>query len=341
MGERLRLRSLAFYRLNEEKIILIQRAWRQYKNDADFRAILMQGDENNMDHISVAQVRRYLHLLDLRRDDFDQELEMQNLKGDITKKIRMNTQLEKDIDTMDIKIGLLVKNRIDVQDVVAHSKLLTKRTSRDNPNKTGNLSDGKNADNSWTYTSGKSLERNNHQYAPGSHSPGVKRGLKALKRESREKLESYQHLFYQLQTQPQHLAKLIHVMPQSNSTKFMESVLLTLYNFGANQREEYLLLRLFKTALEEEIQEKVVHPADIVTGNPLVVRMVISFYRVGGGGRSSLQDLLGPLITQVLEDKDLHINISPVDIYKAWVNSIEFDSGKVIFYILKKIKITI
>ena len=36
------------------------------------------------------------------------------------------------------------------------------------------------------------------------------------------------------------------------STKFLDSVILTLYNFGANQREEYLLLRLFKTALEEE-----------------------------------------------------------------------------------------
>ena len=66
--------------MNEDKIIRIQRAWREYKNDADFRAILLQGDGQNMEHISVAQVRRYLHLLDLRRDDFDQELEMQNLR---------------------------------------------------------------------------------------------------------------------------------------------------------------------------------------------------------------------------------------------------------------------
>lgn len=37
------------------------------------------------------------------------------------------------------------------------------------------------------------------------------------------------------------------------TTKFLESVILTLYNFGSNQREEYLLLKLFKTALEEEV----------------------------------------------------------------------------------------
>ena len=39
------------------------------------------------------------------------ELLLQQLKADITKAIRLNQQLEKDIDTMDIKIGLLVKNR--------------------------------------------------------------------------------------------------------------------------------------------------------------------------------------------------------------------------------------
>jgi hypothetical protein len=43
-------------------------------------------------------------------------------------------------------------------------------------------------------------------------------------------------------------------MPQNKSTKFMDSVIFTLYNYASNQREEYLLLRLFKTALQEEIK---------------------------------------------------------------------------------------
>lgn len=33
----------------------------------------------------------------------------------------------------------------------------------------------------------------------------------------------------------------------------MESAILTLYNYASNQREEYLLLKLFQTALQEEI----------------------------------------------------------------------------------------
>jgi hypothetical protein len=82
-------------------------------------------------------------------------------------------------------------------------------------------------------------------------------GLKALKKESREKLDAYQRLFYLLQTMPVYLAKLVFAMPQMKTTKFMESVIFTLYNFGANQREEYLLLKLFQTALEEEVESKV------------------------------------------------------------------------------------
>ena len=72
--------------------------------------------------MDVATIRKFLHLLDLRKEDFAQELELQNIKGEITKKIRLTQGLEKDLDSMDIKIGLLVKNRIDVEEVVAHGK---------------------------------------------------------------------------------------------------------------------------------------------------------------------------------------------------------------------------
>ena len=79
-------------------------------------------------------------------------------------------------------------------------------------------------------------------------------GLKALSKENHARLENYQHLFYLLQTCPNYLAKLIFEMPQSRTTKFMEAVIYSLFNYGANQREEYLLTKLFQTALEEEIK---------------------------------------------------------------------------------------
>lgn len=50
------------------------------------------------------------------------------------------------------------------------------------------------------------------------------------------------------------MAKLIFQMPQNKSTKFMDTVIFTLYNYASNQREEYLLLKLFESALKEEIK---------------------------------------------------------------------------------------
>lgn len=50
------------------------------------------------------------------------------------------------------------------------------------------------------------------------------------------------------------MARLIFQMPQNKSTKFMESVIFTLYNYASNPREAYLLLQLFKAALQEEIR---------------------------------------------------------------------------------------
>ena len=66
--------------------------------------------------------------------------------------------------------------------------------------------------------------------------------------------QAYQHLFYLLQTNPTYFAKLIFEMPQSRTTRFMENVILTVFNYAQNNREQYLLIKLFDTALQEEIE---------------------------------------------------------------------------------------
>lgn len=43
---------------------------------------------------------------------------------------------------------------------------------------------------------------------------------------------------------------------------------------------------------------KVLRLSDIVSGNPLVVKMIVSFNRKGAG-QASLRDMLGPLIHKV------------------------------------------
>lgn len=81
------------------------------------------------------------------------------------------------------------------------------------------------------------------------------------------------------QVEPQYLARLILEMPQQQSTKFIESVILTLYNYASNPRDEYLLLKLFSTSLRQEIMQSIENMTDIVTGTPLAIKMVVDFHR--------------------------------------------------------------
>ncbi len=56
------------------------------------------------------------------------------------------------------------------------------------------------------------------------------------------------------QTQPLYLAQLIFSMPQSRSTAFMEMLVFSLFNYGSDHREAFLLLQLFTAALRYEIR---------------------------------------------------------------------------------------
>lgn len=121
----------------------------------------------NDDHPPMGVVRKFVHLLDHSDQDFQEELELMRLREEVVTNIRSNQQLENDLNLMDIKIGLLVKNKITLQEVVSHSKKLTKKNK-------SQLSD---------------MMMMNKQRG----------GLKALSKEKRDKLEAYQYLFYLLQ----------------------------------------------------------------------------------------------------------------------------------------------
>ena len=79
-------------------------------------------------------------------------------------------------------------------------------------------------------------------------------------------------------------------------------------------------------ALQEEGATRVDKLNDVVMGNPLIVKGVVSYNR-NGRGVYSLRELLGPLIRQVLGDKTLQINMNQVKVYKLWVNQLERESG--------------
>ncbi|KAJ4923795.1 hypothetical protein JOQ06_028050 [Pogonophryne albipinna] len=206
---------LSFFRRQVGAVVKIQ---------AFFRASRARGEYRMLVHSAtppLSVVRKFLHLLDLGDGDIREEAELLRLREEVVRSIRSNRQLEADLHLMDLKIGLLVRNRATLQEVVSHCKKLTRK----NKEQLSDMMD---------------VERN--------------KGLKALSRERRERLEAYQHLFYLLQTQPLYLAQLIFLMPQSRSTRFMEMLVFSLFNYGSDCRAAFLLLQLFTEALRYEIR---------------------------------------------------------------------------------------
>lgn len=63
----------------------------------------------------LSVVRKFAHLLELGDNDIRQEGELLRLREEVVRTIRSNRQLEADLDLMDLKIGLLVRNRVTLQ----------------------------------------------------------------------------------------------------------------------------------------------------------------------------------------------------------------------------------
>lgn len=286
--------SLKYFKKHEDKILKIQALWRGTVARKAFQSLL------HLNKPPFTVVKRFSAILNFNSEDYDKDLQLQHLKNDVVQLIRHNQNLSQLLDSMDIKIGLLIQNRITLKDVVAHGKNLE------------------------SLAKAKYIKSNRKDSFSEST---ISKGLRSLTKEGRKMLEGYQHLFYALQTNPTYLSKLLFLLPQSKSNKFLQNVILTVFNFGSNIREEYLLLKLLGTALREEIRCKFEKPSEVVTGNPLVLKMAVNYARQINGQRA-LRQILGPCIEKILSDKTINIETNPVDIYKCWRNQLEMETGE-------------
>ena len=283
LGRRKYLATQAHYGSHIPDIVVVQSVVRCKLAMKSYHLIMTAQDP------PVSSVRKYLVLLEQSDRDVQEELELTRLKSELVTKIRYNKQLEEDLDCWDTKIGLLVRNRLNVMDVVhTTSKLERRRLAVKNQSN---------------------------------------KGLRNFTKENKQLLEGYEHLFYLLQTNSDYFAKLIFEMPSGKTTAFMQDVILTVFNYASTNREHYLLLQLFETALKKEIDSKVERVDDVITGNPTVIKLIISFTRRMDYQLHNLKMVLGPLVRKVIQSED-RISLNPVDIYKGWLSQTEIDTGE-------------
>ena len=148
--------------LQVKYIVKLQAWFRSNKARHDYKTLI------GTDLIPLPVVQRFISLLDQSATDFAEEIELQELKQKVVSSIKSNAEREQALNTMDIKIGLLVKNRISLQDVISHSQNLRKKAKDKDLDAAG--------DNNATPA-----------------------GLKSLNKANRARLEGYQNLFYLLQ----------------------------------------------------------------------------------------------------------------------------------------------
>ncbi|CAG8473702.1 13469_t:CDS:10 [Funneliformis caledonium] len=278
-----------YFQKNIDKVIKIQSLYRAKHAGDAYRSLTMGSNP------PVGTIKNFIHLLNDSDFDFEEEIELERLRQAVIQRIRENNQSEDLLNQLDIKIALLVKNRITLDEViaVANSK---KRNRR--------------------------LSQLNSSSGPFS--------LKSLDKGSRRRLELYQQLFYILQTQPMYLARLFFILNKlgfpEKTKRLVEGVVLTLFGYAQNAREEYLLLKLFQKSMMEEL-ENIDSLQEFLRGNFMFVKLVVHYNR-GAKERKFLRELLGPLVKQVIEDEYMDLESDPLIIYKALINAEESKTGQ-------------
>ncbi|KAJ2146957.1 iqgap- protein [Coemansia sp. RSA 353] len=291
-------------------------------------------------------------LLEDTDQDLEEELELERLRQKAVRQIRENQQTGRILDHLDIKIALLVRNRISLEEVLKQTKRHFRFLDE--------------------------IRRPVPGSARGMYPPPVPLAqtggpvpanslysLRNMDKESRRKLEGYQHLFYLLQTQPVYLARLLFLLNQGGSramrqsmlaaassasmagsngqlsqrpstdansgedisiSKLIETIVLTLFGFAQNAREEYLLLKLFCAAIQIELSS-ISTLQEFLRGNPIFIKLAVHYNR-GAKERKYLRDLLQPLIRKVIDDTELDLESDPLVIYRTLIREEESRTGE-------------
>ncbi|KAJ2903455.1 hypothetical protein MKZ38_009940 [Zalerion maritima] len=281
-----------FFKENMQKVVKIQSFVRGKLQGEAYKSLTTGKNP------PVNAVKNFVHLLNDSGFDFNEEVEFERMRKTVVQQVRQNEMLEQYIDQLDIKIALLVKNKITLDEVVSHQSNFGGHTSSILLNS--------------TIASANQFD------------------LKALNRNSRKKLELYQQLFFNLQTQPQYLARLFKRIREQGTAdkecKRIEHLMMGLFGYAQKRREEYYLLKLISRSIRQEIDSTRAMP-EYLRGSFFWSKLLSNYTR-SPRDRKYLRDFIGSLIRDhIIEDPQLDLESDPIQIYKAAINNEELRTG--------------
>ena len=285
--------KMRFYKENMERVIKVQSFIRGKIQGQAYKSLTSGKNP------PVGTVKGFVHLLNDSNFDFDEEVEFERLRKTVVQHVRQNEMADQYITQLDIKIALLVKNKITLDEVVKHQKHF------------GGSVGG--------------LLTNSEMSSKDPFD------LKALNKNSRRKLEQYQELFFVLQTQPQYLARLFkRIREQATPEKECERLkhlMMGLYGYAQKRREEYYLLKLITRSIKEEV-DNCNSIKDYLRANFFWAK-VFSAYIKSPRDRKYMRDLLGSLIKDsVIDNPELDLESDPMQIYLRAIENEQLRTGQ-------------
>ena len=283
----------AFFKANMEKVVKVQSFVRGKLQGEAYKSL------TNGSNPPVGTVKGFVHLLNDSDFDFDEEVEFERLRKTVVQHVRQNELADQYITQLDIKIALLVKNRITLDEVVKHQKHF-----------------GGDAGSLLTNTEISSKDPFD---------------LKALNKNSRRKLEHYQEMFFILQTQPQYLARYFKkIREQATAEKECERIkhlMMGLFGYAQKRREEYYLIKLITRSIREEI-DHCPSIKDYLRGNYFWAKLFGAYVK-SPRDRKYMRDLLGPIIKEnVIDNPELDLESDPMQIYLSAIENEQLRTGR-------------
>lgn len=247
----------------------------------------------------VGTVKGFVHLLNDNNFDFDEEIEFERLRKVVVQQVRQNEMAEQYISQLDIKIALLVKNKITLDEVVKHQKHFGGHV--------GNLLSNTEISSKDPYD------------------------LKALNKTSRKKLDQYQVFFFLLQTQSQYLARLFRRLRELNTSdkeyERIRHLMMGLFGYSQKRREEYYLVKLLARSAQEDIENFASLPEYLRSTS--FWNKLFGSYAKSPRDRKFMRDVLGTVVREsVIENPDLDLESDPIQIYRSSINNEELRTGQ-------------
>lgn len=286
---------------NLEKVIKIQ----------SFIRTRIQGDAfkllTTLPKPPLIAVKKFVSLLNDTEGDFDEEIVLAKSKSLIKKTNDDILQLEEELDHLDLKIELLTKNKITIDELVASKHHLNSRSSKPTENQRSNT----------------------------------------LPKATREKIEVYDKIFYLLQTQSGYFMRLFELIEKHNFhydaglNQNIESFILKIYGYSLHQsnnksmsREEYLLLKLIMDSIFHSIDKcKSIEEykswnrsetslKGLTYRNSVWELLLTNFYDLVEQ-RTSLKDLFCHDVENIILDDELDLESHPILIYRSIIEDEE------------------